>query len=31
MNGLLIIKEIITSEKENLALECVDCWGDSHR
>lgn len=30
-NGLLIVQEILSSDKNKLALECLDCWGDSHR
>lgn len=30
-NGLAILKKILASEKSKVAVECLDCWGDSHR
>lgn len=30
-NGTQIIQQILSADKNKLALECLDCWGDSHR
>ena len=30
-NGSNIVKSILSSQNTKLAIECLDCWGDSHR
>lgn len=30
-NGAQVIKKILASKKKEIALNSVDCWGDSHR